>query len=70
MDAYGVGVRAGALTPQIDDERKFRASLDLPDLSEDVEDVWADEPTRRPITLAQTGMPAKEEAPSDGEEDQ
>jgi HK97 family phage portal protein len=51
FDAYGVGVRAGALTPQADDERAFREEASYPSPSSDVEDAWKLEPIRRPITL-------------------
>lgn len=51
FDAYGAGVRAGAITPQRDDERHFRAMLGVPALTPPVADVWTQEPTRRPVTL-------------------
>jgi len=56
VDAYGVGVRAGALTPQPEDERHFREKADFPVMSEKVEDAWAnDGGVRRPVTL-QSGV--------------
>ena len=52
MDAYGVAVRAGAITPQIEDEIKLRVEAGLPPVSDDVLKAWAeDEGYRRPITL-------------------
>jgi len=52
MDAYGVGVRAGAITPQEDDENYFRALARIPGTSKPVDDAWeSDGGTRRPITL-------------------
>lgn len=53
MDTYGVGVRAGALTPQQDDEEAFRKEAELPAMSEDAKSAWEeDNGVRRPITLA------------------
>lgn len=52
MDAYGVAVRAGAITPQVEDEIKLRQEAGLPAISEDVKRAWTeDEGYRRPITL-------------------
>lgn len=56
VDAYGVGVRAGALTPQPEDEKHFRKKADFPVMSEKVEDAWtSDGGVRRPVTL-QSGV--------------
>lgn len=64
-DAYGVAERAGALTPQTDDEEHFRSKFGLPPMSEDVKKAWKkDEGTRRPITL--TPPPGEEPAPVGG----
>lgn len=53
MDAYGVGVRAGAITPQEDDEAAFRERAKLPKLSSAGKEQWKkDKGVRRPITLA------------------
>jgi lambda family phage portal protein len=55
-DAYGVGVRAGVITPQTDDEDAFRKKMKLPAMSEDAKAAWEeDEGVRRPITLTQPG---------------
>lgn len=52
-DAYGVGVRAGMITPQTEDEKRFRAKSGLPDMSSEVIGAWEEESGfRRPITLA------------------
>lgn len=52
FDAYGVAVRAGALTPQTDDEKSFRKEANLPAMSSEVNGAWADDGgVRRPITL-------------------
>ncbi|MCP3177295.1 phage portal protein [Desulfuromonas sp. KJ2020] len=51
-DAYGVAVRAGAVTPQYDDEERFRTELALPAPTKPVKDAWEkDGNVRRPITL-------------------
>lgn len=56
FDAYGVGVRAGALTPQPDDEAHFRDSAGFPSMSDPVSKDWEkDDGTRRPITLTPRG---------------
>lgn len=72
FDAYGVGVRAGAITPQRDDEEVFRQSLGIPNIGKEAEKAWKDdEGVRRPITLkmkeegAEQAKPASEEPPED-----
>ena len=51
-DSYGASVRAGVITPQKEDEQKFRELLDLPSASKVVLDAWeSDGGVRRPITL-------------------
>lgn len=55
-DAYGVAVRAGAVSPQMDDEKEFRKQLDLKPMNNDVKEAWTtDNGVRRPITLTQPG---------------
>jgi hypothetical protein len=67
VDTYGVGVRAGLITPQIDDEIYFRDIMGLPKLSDAAKQSWAEtDNVRRPITLAMAGetaapMPAMQE---------
>lgn len=52
VDAYGAGVRAGAITPTLDDEKYLRQLAELPDPTKAVEDAWSkDGGVRRPITL-------------------
>jgi hypothetical protein len=54
LDAYGVGVRAGVITPQTADEEKLRAIMGLPVMSAAVKADWKESGgVRRPITLAQ-----------------
>lgn len=57
FDAYGVGVRAGVITPQPQDEEDFRMISNLPDMSGQVREGWREEGgTRRPITLVAKGL--------------
>ena len=52
IEAYGIGVRGGTITPQQKDEEYFRNILDLPQAEQPVEDAWTDDGgARRPITL-------------------
>ena len=54
FDAYGVAVRAGAITPATEDEILFRQEADLPAMSNAVQKAWQeDEGYRRPMTLVQ-----------------
>lgn len=67
LDAYGVAVRAGTITPQPDDEDHFRDLAGLPSLSEEARDLWELQGrTRQPITLVQEGA---ESSPTAFEED-
>lgn len=54
FNAYGVGVRAGAITAQVADESFFRTLAGLPEMSQEVMDTWTEEGVRRPITLKST----------------
>jgi hypothetical protein len=54
FNAYGVGVRAGAITAQVADEQFFRLLAGLPEMSQEVVDTWTEEGVRRPITLKST----------------
>jgi hypothetical protein len=52
-DTYGILVRAGAVTPQIDDESHFRTKAGLPGISAKASEAWGIEnDVRRPITIA------------------
>lgn len=52
LDAYGVGVRAGTITPTQEDEAYFRKLAQFPDMGEAVIQSWKDDGgIRRPITL-------------------
>lgn len=51
-DAYGVGVRAGRITPQPEDEKQMRQQLKLPTMTPEAMEAWEkDKGVRRPITL-------------------
>lgn len=53
LDAYGVGVRAGTITPTDQDETYFRGLAAFPEMSEAVINAWKEDGGfRRPITLA------------------
>jgi hypothetical protein len=71
MDAYGVGVRAGSLTPQEADEESFRAAVELPPLSDAARSAWEeDKGFRHPITLLHEGQqPAPRPGDDPNEED-
>jgi hypothetical protein len=59
FDAYGVAVRAGAITPSELDEIEFRKSANLPAMSPAVKGAWKeDKGFRRPITLVQAAKNA------------
>lgn len=57
LDAYGIGVRAGAITPCLQDENDFRELLGLQTAPEVVVSDWnASGGVRRPITLQRPSM--------------
>lgn len=69
MLAYGTGVRAGALTPQLDDEANAREKMGLPAMSPDAIDLWvAQGRVRQPITL-QSGEEAEDAAEDAGKKE-
>jgi hypothetical protein len=58
-DMFGVGVRAGLITPTRDDELYFRTAAMLPNLSAEGQGAWTkDGGVRRPITLVGPGINA------------
>ena len=69
VNAYGVAVRAGVVTPTIEDENFFRQRMGLPAISADARKAWVQENNvRRPITLVQMGEKGTPGArPSEGE---
>lgn len=70
MDAYGVGVRAGAITPNNNDEDHFRTALKIPKANENVKKAWQEDGgVRRPITLVgKDGSLGDIPVPTEGEE--
>ncbi len=70
LDAVGVGIRAGLITPQKEDEASFRKAADLPAMGTEVEFAWTeDEGFRRPITLKSRAEQEKELVPNESGED-
>lgn len=66
LTAYGVGVRAGVLTPCPEDEIAFRSLLGLPPMPALVAKDWRDsDGVRRPITL---GKPDETDSTTDGQD--
>lgn len=64
LENYGIGVRAGAITPNPDDEAALRESLGLPPMSKDVLREWVRlGGTRAPITIQGEATPAAFGAP-------
>lgn len=71
-NTYGVAVRAGAITPQPEDETQFRQQMRLPELSEAAKKAWKEDGfIRRPITLQNSAAVRAEEEQiaSDDEDD-
>ena len=48
LNAYGVAVRSGAISPQVQDEDHLRKVLSLPSLEKSLRDDWG---VRRPVTI-------------------
>lgn len=67
FDAYGVAVRAGSVTPTLDDEEMLRTLAGLPNVTNAVRQLYAKtDGVRQPITLAQ---PTPDEPANTGKED-
>lgn len=64
LDTYGVAVRAGVITPNVEDERAVREQMRLPQVPPQVEEAWLESPTRSPITLS-SGLQDAEPQPVD-----
>ena len=59
IETYGIGVRAGMITPQVEDEEYFRNVLEIPAMSGATKSNWAKtNGVKSPITLVQAGAPA------------
>jgi len=68
VEAYGVAVRAGVLTPNRDDEEFVRKVFGLPAMNQEVIQEWnRSDGIRTPITLAK-GLQEVEPVPEDGEQ--
>jgi len=65
LDAIGVAIRGGMLSPQVIDEAAVREMLGLPPMTPAVQEQWKEEPVRRPITITQ---PKEEAVSSDSDE--
>jgi hypothetical protein len=63
LDTYGVAVRAGVITPNVEDEKALREQMRLPQVPPQVEEAWIESPVRSPITLS-SGLQASEEQPA------
>lgn len=72
IETYGTAVRAGVVTPQVEDEEAVRAAAGLPPMSEPVREAWErDQGTRRPVTLsAPPGSQPAAPSASEPEEDE
>jgi hypothetical protein len=77
IDAYGKAVRAGLITPQIEDEIKVRGIIGLPNMSAAAKKLWKSQgDTRTPIKLKSgdeataDASAAKNETETDAEEDE
>lgn len=67
MNAYGIAVRSGLITPQIEDEEALRRALDLPDLSAATRALWtAQGSVRQPVTLKSGSDGTISTAPDNG----
>lgn len=68
IDSYGIAVRAGVITPQVEDEEALRTSLSLPPLSDAATALWRVQGNvRQPVTL-KSGAEGKNEAETAEEE--
>ena len=67
VDAYGVAVRAGSITPQTADENQLRTKMGLPPMSAEARAAWiGDEGVRRPTTLKSVSDTREEDGGEDG----
>jgi len=70
IETYGIGVRAGVLTPCLQDENEFRKLLGLQPAPVEVAADWAStEGIRRPITLAGKADAVLQNQPMEGKDD-
>ena len=70
LDAYGVGVRAGVITPCLQDENEFRKLLGLQQAPPEVQADWtAGKGVRKPVTIQQPGGTSPGGSSTTGESD-
>lgn len=68
MNAFGIAVRSGFITPQVEDEPVLRATLGLPELGNAASRLWETQGgVRQPVTL-KSGAEGAAEAESAGEQ--
>lgn len=68
MNAFGIAVRSGFITPQAEDEPVIRSTLGLPEVSEAAMALWEVQGgVRQPVTL-KSGAEGKVEAEDAGEQ--
>jgi len=66
MDTYGIGVRAGVITPCFQDEKLFRDLLGVLPAPKQVVDLWAAQGgIRAPVTLQQPKALEESESPEE-----
>lgn len=69
LDAIGVAMRSGMISPSQADEESTRALLGLPPMTPEILEAWEAEPVRRPVTLSPVKDAATEQAADAAEED-
>jgi hypothetical protein len=62
-----VAVRAGVITPNVEDEKAIREQMRLPQVPQQVEEAWQENPVRSPITLSSTLQAADPAPATDGD---
>lgn len=70
LNNYGIAVRSGFITPQMEDEPVVREMMSLPEMSAAAKKLWDEQGgVRRPITLQDEGQPSPPVAPVAPDED-
>lgn len=69
VETYGAAVRAGVITPNVEDERALRELMELPVPSDAVLKSWNEtKGVRLPITLQQDEKPVAKTPEKDGDQ--
>jgi hypothetical protein len=69
MNSYGIAVRSGFITPQMEDEEKFRLDMGLPQMSARAKELWEKQQgTRTPVTI-KSGSEGQADAAAAGQPD-